>query len=190
MTDTNTAGREAATDGKWYMVNKDGMATLCADEADAEREAADAQAIWPGMGPHRAVQLVEAGRASLAANAGREPVAYAIFAENGNIRLWATEPQHVKRIAAEQGLKLVKIYTHHSPPEGMAGWRPIETAPEKGVFLVYMPTADRDGDRIQVAVWHPNVKVVGHLFAFDCAPITHWMPLPAPPLPASEAKEM
>ncbi|MFY9460418.1 MAG: hypothetical protein WAP57_11785 [Aquabacterium commune] len=79
--------------------------------------------------------------------------------------------------------------THHSPPEGMAGWRPIETAPEKGVFLVYMPTADRDGDRIQVAVWHPNVKVVGHLFAFDCAPITHWMPLPAPPLPASEAKE-
>lgn len=76
-----------------------------------------------------------------------------------------------------------------STPGKMAGWMPIETAPEKGVFLVYMPTADRDGDRIQVAVWHPNVKVVGHLFAFDCAPITHWMPLPAPPLPASEAKE-
>lgn len=40
----------------------------------------------------------------------QEPVAYAIFAENGNIRLWATEPQHVKRIAAEQGLSLVKLY--------------------------------------------------------------------------------
>ena len=51
--------------GHWYMVNKDGMATLCADEADAQREAADAQAIWPGMGPHSAVQLVDAGRASL-----------------------------------------------------------------------------------------------------------------------------
>ena len=51
--------------GRWYMVNKDGMATLCADEADAQREAADAQAIWPGMGPHSAVQLVDAGRASL-----------------------------------------------------------------------------------------------------------------------------
>ena len=167
------------------------------DKTDSkEREAlvaylkdCDAHDIVPDVGGawHAAFQ---AGRASLAASAGREPVAYAIFAENGNIRLWATEPQHVKRIAAEQGLKLVKIYTHHSPPEGMAGWRPIETAPEKGVFLVYMPTADRDGDRIQVAVWHPNVKVVGHLFAFDCAPITHWMPLPAPPLPASEAKEL
>ena len=56
--------------GRWYMINRYGMATLCADEADAQREAADAQAIWPGMGPHRAVQLVEDGRASLSANAG------------------------------------------------------------------------------------------------------------------------
>ena len=46
--------------GRWYMVNKDGMATLCTDRADAEKEAADAQSVWPHMGPHRAVQLVEA----------------------------------------------------------------------------------------------------------------------------------
>ena len=45
----------------------------------------------------------------------QEPVAYAIFAENGNIRLWATEPQHVKRIAAEQGLSLVKLYAAPQP---------------------------------------------------------------------------
>ncbi|WP_313080574.1 hypothetical protein [Pulveribacter sp.] len=44
---------------RWYMVNKDGMATLCTDRADAEKEAADAQAAWPSMGPHRAVELVE-----------------------------------------------------------------------------------------------------------------------------------
>ena len=44
----------------WYMVNKGGMATLCTDKEDAEREAADAQRVWPHMGPHRAVQLVEA----------------------------------------------------------------------------------------------------------------------------------
>lgn len=51
-----------ATDmvGRWYMVNRDGMATLCTDRADAEKEAADAQSVWPHMGPHRAVQLVEA----------------------------------------------------------------------------------------------------------------------------------
>lgn len=75
MTDTNTAGREAATDGKWYMVNKDGMATLCLDEEDAIACAAEDFVVWPHMGPYRAVQLVEAGRASLAASAGSEPVA-------------------------------------------------------------------------------------------------------------------
>lgn len=44
---------------RWYMIDKDGMATLCTDREDAEREAADAQRLWPHMGPHRAVQLVE-----------------------------------------------------------------------------------------------------------------------------------
>ena len=48
------------TTPRWYMVNRDGMATLCTDRADAEKEAADAQSVWPHMGPHRAVQLVEA----------------------------------------------------------------------------------------------------------------------------------
>ena len=47
----------------------------------------------------------------------QEPVAYAIFAENGNIRIWATEPQHVKRIAEEKGLSLVELYTHPAPAE-------------------------------------------------------------------------
>lgn len=77
--------------GRWYMVNRDGMATLCTDREDAEKEAADAQSVWPHMGPHRAVRLVEAsfeaadmataaaqglrdGVAPLAASAG-EPVA-------------------------------------------------------------------------------------------------------------------
>ena len=46
--------------GRWYMVNKMGMATLCVEKEDAEQEAADAQMAWPHMGPHRAVQLVEA----------------------------------------------------------------------------------------------------------------------------------
>ena len=53
----------AAENGNWYMVNRDGMATLCTDRADAEQEAADAQRFWPHMGPHRAVQLIEAADA-------------------------------------------------------------------------------------------------------------------------------
>lgn len=53
---------------RWYMVNKDGIVTLCADQADAEREAKDSQEIWPHMGPYRAVQLVEASQAFTAAD--------------------------------------------------------------------------------------------------------------------------
>ena len=67
MTDTQPAALEADHPerhlemvGRWYMVNKDGMATLCTDREDAEKEAADAQMAWPHMGPHRAVRLVEA----------------------------------------------------------------------------------------------------------------------------------
>ena len=47
------------TQSRWYMVNKDGMVTLCADQADAEQVAKDAQEVWPHMGPHRAGQLSE-----------------------------------------------------------------------------------------------------------------------------------
>jgi len=46
--------------GSWYMVDKDGMATLCFDQKDAEFEAKDADAAWPEFNPHRAVLLVEA----------------------------------------------------------------------------------------------------------------------------------
>ena len=46
---------------RWYMVDKDGMATLCTDREDAEQEAKDADMSWPHTAPHRAVQLVEVG---------------------------------------------------------------------------------------------------------------------------------
>lgn len=58
---------------RWYMIDKDGMATLCTDREDAEKEAKNANMAWPHTAPHRAVQLVEV--ASVAASAGSEPVA-------------------------------------------------------------------------------------------------------------------
>ena len=45
---------------RWYSVNNMGMATLCADQADAENVASDCDTEWPRQAPHRAVQLVEA----------------------------------------------------------------------------------------------------------------------------------
>lgn len=46
------------TEPRWYCVNTIGMATLCRDEADARREAADADTVWPRHAPHVATQLV------------------------------------------------------------------------------------------------------------------------------------
>ena len=73
--------------GRWYFVTNDGAATLCVDEADARESAAEADIAFPRMAPHRAVQLVPADQLAAAG----EPVAWAHFAKNGNIRLWAPE---------------------------------------------------------------------------------------------------
>lgn len=63
----------------------------------------------------------------------------------------------------------------------MEEWKLIETAPEEGVFLVYMED-EEDKYKIQVADWHPKVKAIGNHFVGDWnAKPTHWMPLPSPP---------
>lgn len=69
-------------------------------------------------------------------------------------------------------------------------WQPIETAPVDGLFLVYMPD-EPPHSRFHVARWHPNAKVIGHVFAFDLTKPTHWMPLPEPPLlkPSEKGKK-
>jgi len=97
------------TTPRWYMVNEMGMATLCTDQADAEKEAADAQSVWPHMGPHRAVQLVE--EASLAASAGSEPVASIYITPAGEREMddWKVELPPGRNI----------LYTHRSTPGGM-----------------------------------------------------------------------
>ena len=46
---------------RWYTVNRIGDATLCVDKRDAEENAHEADLVWPGDAPHRAVQLFEAG---------------------------------------------------------------------------------------------------------------------------------
>jgi hypothetical protein len=47
---------------RWYSLNRNGLATLCANEADAKSEAARQDRTWPQGVPHRAVQLVEASQ--------------------------------------------------------------------------------------------------------------------------------
>lgn len=178
MTDTNTAGLKALQE---YL--KD----------------CDAHAIVPDVGGawHAAFQ---AGRASLAASAGSEPVAWTTGLD------WRAD----KRFQSEMVVKLTReaqpkygfttpLYTHPSPPEGMAGWRDIATAPKDEMY--------RDGSNAYaeyILAWYPgaiapirarwwqsdsdkcNFLADGGYAVFP----TVWQPMPAPPLPASEAKEL
>ena len=124
------------------------------------------------------------GRVPLSANAG-EPVAwqYRSLPDVGGVWFDCTKERADLRAARPEIWEVRALYA--APPTAQAeGWGAIETAPQEGVFLVYSPDEARPARRVQVADWHPNVKVVGGLFAFDCAPITHWMPLPHPPTSA------
>jgi len=60
------AGTATPVAARWYVLTNDGMATLCADEADAKAVAADADVSYPHMAPHRAVQLVPASELAAA----------------------------------------------------------------------------------------------------------------------------
>jgi hypothetical protein len=46
-----------ATEARWYCLDRDGVAMLCTDEADARTQAAESDDCWPGRAPHRAVLL-------------------------------------------------------------------------------------------------------------------------------------
>ena len=122
------------------------------------------------------------GRAALSANAG-EPVAHLWqHCETGRTRI--VMPDMI--VDADASWQVVgPLYLGAAPPTAQAeGWRDIATAPKDGVFLVYMQDEVRPARRMQVADWHSNVKIVGGLFSFDCATVTHWMPLPPPPTSA------
>lgn len=151
------------------------------DMRKALREAAEQ--LWDS-GKEMVVRGWKA-RASLAASAGSEPVAWRwkpsdVFDE------WVMSDDSTKIHAAiVSGRDVFPLYTHPSPPEG-AGWRPIATAPKDGTsFLGHW-----QGGKYDCAVravkfhngkwWEPNEDYL-------VREPTHWMPLPAPP--TSEAKE-
>ena len=105
-----------------------------------------------------------------AAKAGSEPVAWAIFAEGGNIRLWSKKP--LLHPSAQP------LYTHPSPTEGMAGWQPIETAPKDGTPLLLRSKKGRIADGAWITA---TSSCGGWAWAyFNLEPI-EWQPLPVEP---------
>ena len=57
MTEELKPEDDLAVPPRWYVVNRDGLATLCADEADARNVADECNLWFPRVSPHRAVQL-------------------------------------------------------------------------------------------------------------------------------------
>ena len=45
----------------------------------------------------------------------QEPVAFAIFTEAGNARMWSTLQPHVQKLADAEGLTVTPLYTHPQP---------------------------------------------------------------------------
>lgn len=51
--------------GKWYSVDKHGVATLCADQDDAMATSLGGSVVYPQNAPYLAVQLVDAAKLKL-----------------------------------------------------------------------------------------------------------------------------
>ena len=171
MTDTQPAALADHTErhldmvGRWYMVNRDGTATLCVDREDAEAEARKADREWPRNGPHRAVQLVEVGSASLSANAGEpwtggeewEALAWHLCAEeNGEDAcgelLWEGGPipepwgdRWMKYESdAKRMIELVRKFVAAQPTAQAEGWRLVPVEPTQEMI-----------DAMRSSVWLP-----------------------------------
>ena len=66
-------------------------------------------------------------------------------------------------------------------------WKPIETVPDEGNFLFYIPTERNEqddgiyeGSRTKTAQGK-ILTIIGQHFDFDRDPVTHWMEKPKPP---------
>ena len=128
-----------------------------------------------------AAQGFRDGVASLSLTAaGQEPVAW-LYEHKllGTKQAFTTEPP--------PGLKekCTPLYAHQSPPEGMTGWQPIETAPRDGQAILvtdgmdcYCVEWDEEFDW-----WTVDDNKLGPFRLRGSAP-THWMPLPPAPGPA------
>lgn len=91
------------------------------------------------------MEHIDALEFALAANREAQPVAYAVFADNGNIRIWSTD----KGITENVGVP-VPLYTAPPAPAVPEGWKlvPVEPTEEmlRAAFReasVYSPAAYR-----------------------------------------------
>lgn len=71
--------------------------------------------------------------------------------------------------------------TQHKPSsEAGEAWRPIETAPNSGTFLIYWKKPDKT-NVIRIATALNGWIGYGDFYVHRAFEATHWMPLPEPP---------
>lgn len=78
----------------------------------------------PELNPEFVAQFADTGdepgakqtpRTERTEQAQQDPVAYALFASNGNIRIWSTDSEPVRKLAEAEGLTLVPLYAPQKP---------------------------------------------------------------------------
>ena len=104
-----------------------------------------------------------------------EPVAWAATSEDGD----------VEALGMNQSRRFdTPLYTHPPPPEGMAGWMPIETAPKDKTNVILLRQACGS---VANGFWLAEAYAGNGswIWPYVHKNPTHW--IPAPPI-ASEAK--
>ena len=184
-----------------------------ADEMNKEREASE-QWLRDRYGAYRGHfawrELEEAflaGRASLAASAGSEPVAWRVRRHDAP-NYWIIFLHRPVDAMADPEREVQPLYTHPSPPEG-AGWISVdERLPELYKRVMVLTTDCEDDPCAALAHYNGPEKFLG-VGGHRLNPVTHWQEIEAPPagwklppakprvshrrkpaLPASEAKEL
>ncbi|MCT6719802.1 DUF551 domain-containing protein [Acidovorax sp. K2F] len=132
-------------------------------------------------------------RASLAASAGSEPVAWwYVPSKAWGDKVFTDDPVRAED-ARQAGCVVEPLYLHPSPPEGMVGgWQDIATAPKDGTYLLLW---EQYSTNPFVGCWafgswsvsHEHVDAEGGWDGANVVDsisqdlITHWMKLPESP---------
>ena len=140
----------------------------------------DAQGLREGGAGFTAADMATAaaqgfrdGVASVAANAGSEPIAWLVCTEEGDPSMVFLD-QREAQMFLEDDERPTPLYSHSSPPEGMAGWKLVPIEPTLDMGWAYLDAA-RESEPLRTHSFnHAGYRA---------------MIAAAPPLPASEAKE-
>lgn len=95
------------TPARWYCVGRDGLATLCKDEADALANAKGADVLYARQAPHRAVMLGD-----VAAERGARIEAQRQV-EQLQERIKRADVETAKAVAAERERCAVDAWNHY-----------------------------------------------------------------------------